>query len=226
MSYIQKVEVKCFGSEEKDIDELVALQGELKTLAPDDYEKLKNRILEFGFLEPITIWRDRNEILNGHQRVTALSKMREEGYFVPSIPVNSISVRDKAEAKRVILSLTSQYGRMSEDSLAEFMREAEINIEDLLDDFVFAGIDGDVLEGVIREMEIDTSYTEKYGEEAKEFEELYGKALGKKKHLLLYVEFEHIDDYEYAQSVMGTGKGRKMSPEKFLEVVGAYDDED
>lgn len=214
--------VKCEGNESKSIDELIALQGELKVLSDPNYSRLKNRILEFGFLEPITIWRDRNEILNGHQRVTTLKRMRDEGYEIPAIPVNSVSVKDKAEAKRIILSLTSQYGVMTEGSLAEFIREAELDVEAVIEDFAFAGIDEDLLEGAFSSLGIDTSYAETFDEQADKFEEVIGKVTEKKKLLLLYVEFEDEADFDFVQELLCDTKVQRMNREKVLEVVNSY----
>lgn len=222
---MKTIEVKCTGNDSKSLDELVALQGELKTLPEANYEKLKGRILDFGFLEPITIWRDRNEILNGHQRVTTLRKMRDDGYSIPQIPVNSITVKDREEAKRIILSLTSQYGVMTEGSLAEFMQEADIVLEEIVKSYEFAGIDGDVLEGAIQSLQIDDSYVEKFEDEASKFEEVIGKPTGKKKHLLLYVEFEKESDFDRIQEIMCDKKTRQMNVEKFMAMVSAYQQE-
>ena len=67
---MKSIDVKCTGNDSKELEELIELQGKLKVLTDDNYSKLKKGIIELGFLEPVTIWRDRNEILNGHQRVT------------------------------------------------------------------------------------------------------------------------------------------------------------
>lgn len=220
---MKSIDVKCTGNDSKELEELIELQGNLKVLTDDNYSKLKKGIIELGFLEPVTIWRDRNEILNGHQRVTTLRRMADEGYSIPSIPVNSISVEDKAEAKRVILALTSQYGSMTEGSLAEFLKEAAIDIEDVLADYSFAGIDEDVLESTLASIGIDESYVEKYEDEADKFESVVGKARGKKKHLILYVELASVSDFDRVQNLMCDRKTQKMSPERFLEAAGLYE---
>ena len=120
---MQQIEIKCSGAETSSIEELVPFQGDLKYLSDENYTKLKNQILKLGFSEPISVWRNGGKklILNGHQRVQTLIKMSQEGYTVPEVPINIIQAIDEAEAKRKILSLTAQYGTMTEGGLEEFI---------------------------------------------------------------------------------------------------------
>jgi len=136
---MKTVVVKCAGSEVRDIKDLENFQGNLKVLTDENYKKLKKEILELGFCEAITVWN--NKILNGHQRVTVLGRMREEGYTVPPIPVNTVDAKDKAEAKRIILSLTSQFGKITSDGLYAFMKEAEIDMDEVMSSFSFSDVD-------------------------------------------------------------------------------------
>jgi len=136
---MKEVVIKCTGSMVRDIKDLENFQGNLKVLTDENYKKLKKEILELGFCEAITVWN--NKILNGHQRVTVLRKMREEGYVIPPIPVNTVDAKDKAEAKRIILSLTSQFGKITSEGLYEFMKEAEIDLDEVMSSFSFSDVD-------------------------------------------------------------------------------------
>lgn len=140
---IKTIKIACKGADTKDIDELEEYQGNLKSLSTANYKKLRKEILELGFSEPISVWQNNGSsfILNGHQRLRVLKKMREDGYDVSAVPVNYVDAENEVEAKRKILSLTSQYGNMTEDGLYEFMHDAAIDIEEVAESFNFPEID-------------------------------------------------------------------------------------
>lgn len=126
-----------------DIKDLQPFQGKLKDLSKANYAKLRKQIETLGFSEPIAVWRDKdkNYILNGHQRLRTLQVMAGEGVTVPKIPAVFVRAKDKKEAKRKVLALTSQYGEMTGDGLVEFMTDAGIEWPDVKDNFRFPEID-------------------------------------------------------------------------------------
>jgi len=83
----KRVRIACEGTELVEIDELRELQGELKELTEENYQKLRGRIAEQGFSAPLFVWGrgKRPFIIDGHQRVRTLKRMRDEGWKVPSI---------------------------------------------------------------------------------------------------------------------------------------------
>lgn len=130
----KSIKIACKGAAEYDYKKLIPLQGDLKELTDESYEKFKANILELGFSEPISIWKHKRKIhiLNGHQRLETIKRMVEnEGYSVKPLPVSIVEAADLNEAKRKILSLTSQFGKVDEKGLAEFIDEAQIPAEDL-----------------------------------------------------------------------------------------------
>ncbi len=132
MSEQKKVRIECKGSGLIDIDNIQAFQGDLKDLSTSSYEKLKKVIMELGYSEPISVWMDSKKkffCLNGHQRLRVLKGMREEGFLVPKIPVNLVEAKDIREAKKKVLSLTSQFGEITEDGLHSFMVESNLDID-------------------------------------------------------------------------------------------------
>lgn len=133
------IDIKCQGSHSLALDDLTVLQGELKSLSTVNYNKLKKEILELGFSSPIHVWvnNDVNYILDGTQRCRTLRKMVEEGYGVPALPVVSVEARDINEAKRKVLALTSQYGKIEGDGLYEFLNDTDISITDIEESFHF-----------------------------------------------------------------------------------------
>ncbi len=122
-----------------DIDQLTPFQGGLKELSDVNYAKLKAKIVKLGFSEAIGVWQSEgnNFILNGHQRLKTLTRMRDdEDYEIPPVPVLIIKAENFKQARRKVLSLTSQFGEMTAESLHNFMLESEIPFDEL-DSFRF-----------------------------------------------------------------------------------------
>lgn len=127
------------------IDELTPLQGALKTLSKENMTRLSSVIAQEGITEPISIWVDpktkKTMILNGHQRVHTLKKMRDDGWKVPVIPVNVVQAKNIDHAKRLVLQLTSQYGTMNPESAFEFINELGLTAEEISSTLNFADFD-------------------------------------------------------------------------------------
>ena len=137
---MEKIEIKCSGSAFLNLHEITPLQGDLKDLSKENYNKLKNQILKNGFISPFHIWK--GGCLDGHQRLRVLKKMESEGYIIPErFPIVEVEAKDLKQAKKILLSLTSQYGTMTNDGLYTFMNEAEIDFPELDQDFQFDKID-------------------------------------------------------------------------------------
>jgi len=121
------IEVKCKGADTLPIDRILEFQGELKTLSKDNEKKLRNSILKFGFIAPFFVWDDKGEwrLLDGHQRLKTLLKMREEGYDIPLLPVDYIEADSEEDAKRKLLHITSQYGEFSPEGFENFTLELD-----------------------------------------------------------------------------------------------------
>ena len=132
------VRVACAGAETRALDALIPLQGELKKLSAPNAAKLRRQIEELGFSEPIAVWGDR--VLNGHQRLAVLQQMRDDGWTVPPVPVCLVEAKDEAEARRKILSLTSQFGEITTDGLEAFLAEMKLGTEEALAMFRFPEI--------------------------------------------------------------------------------------
>ena len=124
--------------------EILPFQGELKSLMKEGYKKLKKEIIETGFAFPINVWKDKNKfyILGGHQRLRTIEQMKIEGYSFPNkIPCVQIFAKDFKEAKRRVLQDVSQYGKVQEDGLYEFMHDADFSIDEVKDQFDIPDVD-------------------------------------------------------------------------------------
>lgn len=142
---IKVVRIECKSAGTLALHLLEPLQGELKSLSKEDYERLRNEIIKDGFSEPLSVWEDpgsgKTFILNGHQRHRVLKALKEEGWEVPPVPVSYVEASDIAKAKHKLLALASQYGKVEQQGLYEFVSQAGITIEDLATDFKFPEID-------------------------------------------------------------------------------------
>lgn len=133
------ITIACVGATTFELDELNDLQGELKELSEENYVKLRNSIIEFGFSFPIDAWLDEESkawVLDGHQRIKTLRKMREEGIIVPPLPANYISAATKTEAKKKLLLLNSRYGTMTREGFDAFIDEEDSPIDESLEAFL------------------------------------------------------------------------------------------
>jgi hypothetical protein len=129
------VRVSCEGAALLSLDRVLPFQGTLKELSKEDYAKLRRGLEKYGICSPLVIWRNKGKhfILDGHQRVLVLKKMRDEGWRVPMIPVSWIEAKDEREAKRKLLLMIGQYGRATKESLYEYINENGIDFGDIKD---------------------------------------------------------------------------------------------
>lgn len=166
-----------------DVDALAPFQGDLKILSDDNYERIKNSIMDLGYSFVVHAWKqgDQVHILDGHQRVKALKRMRENGIEVPKIPVVLVKAKDLREAKKKVLAGASQYGEMVPDGLARFMNEFKIEIPDVTMSFHFPEIDMDNFQSAYFPKDKEVSFN------AKERGAGPGKELGSEE----FEQFEH-----------------------------------
>lgn len=102
-----------------------------KSFEPNGLKKKKDRnvsdlkaaILSMGFTVPLFVWVEGKYIADGAGRFLALDMLEYEGYVIPDIPYVPLEAKNRKEAKRLTLAISSQYGVVSPDSLGEFMLE-------------------------------------------------------------------------------------------------------
>ena len=133
MKQIQTITIKCDNEKTLELAEMTELQGGLKQRNDIDYDKIKLSIIKYGFSFPFYIWKSgkTNYILDGHGRFETLCRMQKDGYIIPPLPVFYIKAKDKAEAKQKLLRLNSSYGRMTKESVLEFVDDLEINFDEI-----------------------------------------------------------------------------------------------
>src|SRR5215468_3526861 len=118
---MKTIAIRCTAAVNLQLRELTPLQGELKELTGANFQKLKRSILKHGISFPFFIWQDNgtNFILDGTQRDRVLGRLATEGYNIPRLPCATITAKNKREACEKILLISSQYGKMTDESLYE-----------------------------------------------------------------------------------------------------------
>ena len=130
--------VTCQANTYLDLAEIEPLQGNLKELDDQSFEKLKQSILTHGISFPFFVWKQAAKgktitwCLDGHQRDLVLTRLRHEGYEIPKLPADFIEAKDIDEAKEKILLAASQYGRVTESGLYDFLEGTKSDIDRIL----------------------------------------------------------------------------------------------
>lgn len=133
------IRIECEGSTTVNIHDLHDLQGNLKTLMEEDYDRLRQSIEELGFSFPIFFWQDEGGlkwIIDAHQRVRVLKKMEEEGYTIPDLPAVKIFAKDRKQAKKKLLAQVSRYGKVTQEGYTDFVTEEGFELEESELEFV------------------------------------------------------------------------------------------
>jgi len=124
------------------LESLNDFQGDLKELSKVNFNKLWKSMSDNGFSEPFVVWNCIKEkkiyVLGGHQRLKVLSEMKNAGEQIPDeYPCNFVKCNSKNQAKKLLLALTSQYGRITEDGLYQFSIENDIDGDFLKENYEF-----------------------------------------------------------------------------------------
>lgn len=141
------IRIACDVAGRAQLDTLTPFQGALKSAPEEELAKLRHEILETGFAFPVYVWKDPSDqkvyIVGGHQRVTVLKRLRDEGFRFPEdqVPVVEVFAASYQEAKRRVLQDVAQYGKIQREGLAEFMKESGMSIGDLESSFRLPDVD-------------------------------------------------------------------------------------
>ncbi len=127
------------------------LQGDLKILTNANYEKLKSEILSEGFCFAIHVWENKDDAkiytLDGNQRIETLTRMKDEGYQIPQLPVVFIEAENINEAKKILLGGASQYGEFNQKGAEDFISTIEgVDIDYLNKNLALNNIDYENIE--------------------------------------------------------------------------------
>lgn len=190
-----QIRISCEGSVNLPLDSLKIFQDSenqtLKELSQESYAKLKNEILSEGFSFPFFVWKDgvNNWILDGTHRKKVLCKMREEGYEIPELPCAIVKANNEKEAARKLLAVTSQYAKITDQGLYEFMNKFDIEMNEIKDRFEFSDISLDAFEDAFFNQETNSDNNEKEQSLSFDFKlEIDCKNENKQRELLMELE--------------------------------------
>jgi hypothetical protein len=140
---MKTIAIRCAAAVNLELAELTPLQGGLKELSDANFEKLKRSILKHGITFPFFVWQSdgNNYILDGTQRDRVLTRMAEDGFEIPALPCALIEAKDRKEAAEKILLISSQYGKMTNNSLEDFLAENVLDLPELQDELELPSID-------------------------------------------------------------------------------------
>lgn len=125
------------------LSEFVNIQGALKMMTKENFEKLRGRILSKGIKHPPHVWMfdGKPHLIDGHGRIAVLRHMVEqEGYECPPIPAVEVEATSIEDAREEVLAASSNYNTMTKDGLHEYMELAGMEPSDL-DEFALSEID-------------------------------------------------------------------------------------
>ncbi len=131
------IHIRCDPEMQQDrvrLDELEDFQGELKTLSEAAAGEFRQNLLSLGYSFPTCVWHGHKLILDGHQRNKVLRDLLAEGYTLidvdgvstVSVPVSWIMADSEQEARQKVLAAVSQYGKVSDQGLANFLGAADL----------------------------------------------------------------------------------------------------
>lgn len=139
---------------------LEPMQGDLKDLSDESCHKLRRSILKHGFIFPLFVWEDENDvkfkIIDGHQRLKVLNDLKDDGYSIPQLPVVLIPASSIEQAKERLAIAASTYGKFNEKGVKSFFESFEFDSEELFEQIEIPFLDFSSLnkEDVAKKIEV------------------------------------------------------------------------
>lgn len=127
------IKINCETKDFIKFEDLTEFQGNLKERTDEDINKIVKSIKKYGFSFPFFVWKqgEINYLLDGHGRYKALEKLDSLGYFFPPLPVVYVDCKDEQSARDLLLRLNSHYGKMTKETVLDFIGDYEIDLSDL-----------------------------------------------------------------------------------------------
>lgn len=130
MKEIKTISIKCETKDTLKLEEMTEFQGELKKRDDEDIDKIVKSIKKYGFCYPFFVWKHDgiNHLLDGHGRYKAMKKLDELGFILPDLPVVYVDCKDEESARDLLLRLNSSYGKMTKESVLEFIGDFDLDL--------------------------------------------------------------------------------------------------
>lgn len=102
---------------------LVPFQGALKDLSAKNYRRLKKQLLDNSIIVPFFVWENEGVLylLDGHQR----DRVFQGENWNMDVPIIRVEAADRVEAKKKLLAISSQYGKITQEGWDEFTFDFE-----------------------------------------------------------------------------------------------------
>jgi len=109
---------------------LIPFQNDnLKDMTKEDFEKLEKSIEKNGSLMAWTVWQDKDKIylLDGVGRKLLYEEKEKKGENPhKKVYCNFLDLKNKKEAAKAVLILSSQYRKINDDGLNEFLNKNDL----------------------------------------------------------------------------------------------------
>ncbi len=116
-------------------EKFVDFQGKLKKpIEPAQLEKLKNSIVKHGIFVPKFVWFDdagQAMTVDGHQTLSALRGLHEDGYAIPDIPYVEIDAQGAQDAAEKLLQINSRYAMIDPEGALEWLQDFDFEPPDI-----------------------------------------------------------------------------------------------
>ena len=127
---MEKIRIKCTTEITMSLDEMNWFPSKLKKHSDLEIQRIRDSIIEDGFLFPIAIGKvgDKNYIVDGECTYNALQQLKYEGFEIPEIPIYYVRCNEET-IKKMILIGTSTNHCVTEISLKEFVKGTDLNLK-------------------------------------------------------------------------------------------------
>lgn len=119
------VKINCKTKDTIKLTDCVPFQGNLKKRTEQDVDELRASLSNEGLLMPFAVWKhdDKCYLLDGHGRRQALMAMTDEDPQLLSVdwPCVYIEAETEDDARKALLQITSQYGKITKQGVKQFM---------------------------------------------------------------------------------------------------------
>lgn len=101
--------------------------NDLKDNEKRDVSKLKSTIQQDGFSFPFIAWQKGKYVIDGTGRRQALTELEQDGAKIEKLPVVFIEAKNKQDAKKKALLISSNYGDITKSSLKLFLQDLQLD---------------------------------------------------------------------------------------------------
>jgi len=181
-------------------------------LKPEDpeYQKIKNSLVGFGYIDPLIFNEHNNVLISGHQRLKIL---KEQGYT--HVDVSIVKITDPNKEKSMNMAMNNIMGK--EDPMK--LKAIFVEFGDYNEHISLAGYEKEEFENVKNfEESVDTG---EIGKTPAERKTVYDA--GAIKQIVLYFTGEEYEDVIVRLSKIAEKMELENNTEVFMEILGSYE---